>query len=160
MIAGVHAFMVLCGFALHWVCSMTPTAVVACNGLQMAPERTARNEEVAKPTGLFAFLLYMCCMGLWSLRMKSFGRKSLHRSIVSICAVLLSPSLYGMALSLWHCSFVWMLGVSVFYAARRRILMHHKCHRAVAVERACASPGFKKPKPWNVSCIKGRKSKK
>ena len=159
MIAGVHAFMVLCGFALHWVCSMTPTAVVACNGLQMAPEGTARNEEVAKPTGLFAFLLYMCCMGLWSLRMKSFGRKSLHRSIVSICAVLLSPSLYGMALSLWHCSFVWMLGVSVFYAARRRILMHHKCHRAVAVERTCASPGIKKPKPWNVSCIKGSKNK-
>ena len=48
-------------------------AVVAFHGLEMAAEGIARNflaipSAVAKPTGLFAFLLYMCCMGLWSLR--------------------------------------------------------------------------------------------
>ena len=139
MFAGIHAALLL----------------LAC-GLQ----GNARNQDVAKPTGLFAFLLYMCCMGLWSLRMKSLRRQSLQRSHFCISAVLLFPCMYGMALSLWHFYFVWMLGASVSYAASKRMLTHQMCDRAAAVEPTCASSGFRKPKPWNISCIKGRKNKK
>ena len=77
-----------------------------------------------------------------------------------ISAVLLFPCVYGMALSLWHFYFVWMLGVSVSYAASKRMLTHQMCDRAAAVEPTCASSGLRKPKPWNISCIKGRKNKK
>ena len=139
MFAGIHAALLL----------------LAC-GLR----GNARNQDVAKPTGLFAFLLYMCCMGLWSLRMKSLRRQSLQRSHFCISAVLLFPCMYGMALSLWHFYFVWMLGASVSYAASKRMLTHQMCDRAAAVEPTCASSGFRKPKPWNISCIKGRKNKK
>ena len=165
MFAGIHAALLLLACGLHWACFMSSNAVVAFHGLEMAAEGIARNflaipSAVAKPTGLFAFLLYMCCMGLWSLRMKSLRRQSLQRSIFCISAVLLFPCMYGMALSLWHFYFVWMLGASVSYAASKRMLTHQMCDRVAAVEPTCASSGFRKPKPWNISCIKGRKNKK
>ena len=137
---------------------MSSNAVVAFHGLEMAADGSART--VAKPTGLCAVLLYMYCMGLWSLRMKSLRRQSLQRSHFCISGVLLFPCMYGMALSLWHFYFVWMLGASVSYAASKRMLTHQMCDRVAAVEPTCASSGFRKPKPWNISCIKGRKNKK
>ena len=137
---------------------MSSNAVVAFHGLEMVADGSART--VVKPTGLCAVLLYMYCMGLWSLRMKSLRRQSLQRSIFCISAVLLFPCMYGMALSLWHFYFVWMLGASVSYAASKRMLTHQMCDRVAAVEPTCASSGFRKPKPWNISCIKGRKNKK
>ena len=63
MFAGIHAALLLLACGLHWACFMSSNAVVAFHGLEMAAEGIARNPEVAKPTGLFAFLLYMCCMG-------------------------------------------------------------------------------------------------
>ena len=158
MFAGIHAALLLLACGLHWACFMSSNAVVAFHGLEMAADGSART--VAKPTGLCAVLLYMYCMGLWSLRMKSLRRQSLQRSIFCISAVLLFPCMYGMALSLWHFYFVWMLGASVSYAASKRMLTHQMCDRVAAVEPTCASSGFRKPKPWNISCIKGRKNKK
>ena len=141
-------------------CFMSSNAVVAFHGLQIVPQGNARNQDVAKPTGLFAFLLYMCCMALWSLRMKSFRRKWLQRNNICISVVLLLPCMYGLALSLWNFNCVWMLGVSVSYAASKRIATHHRCDRGGAVEPPCAGLRVRKPKPWNISCIKGRKDKK
>lgn len=128
--------------------------------LHIVPQGNARNPDVAKLSGLLAFLLYLCCMALWSLRMKPFRRKWLQRNNVCISAVLLLPCMYGMALSLWHFHFVWMLGVSVSYAASKRIATHQRGDRAAAVESPCAGSGIRKPKLWNISCIKGKKNKK
>ena len=46
------------------------------------------------------------------------------------------------------------------YAASKRIATHHRCDRGGAVEPPCAGLRVRKPKPWNISCIKGRKDKK
>ena len=143
MFAGMHAAFLLLACGLHWACFMSSNAVVAFHGLQIVPQGNARNQDVAKPTGLFAFLLYMCCMALWSLRMKSFRRKWLQRNNICISAVLLLPCMYGMALSLWNFNFVWMLGVSVAYAASKRTATHHRCDRAGAVEPPCAGLRFR-----------------
>ena len=36
-------------------------------------------QDVAKPMGLFAFVLCMCCMALWSLRKTSLRKKTLQQ---------------------------------------------------------------------------------
>lgn len=156
MSAGMHAALVLLMCGLHWAYFMSPNAV----GLQIATQGHAMNQDYAKPTGLFAFLLYACCMALWSLRRRSLCRRSLQRSMFSISAVLLMPCLYGMALSLRNFYLVWMLGVSVFYAASKRIARQQRRDRAAAVERPCSGSRCRKLKPWNISCIKGKKNKK
>ena len=122
-------------------------------------------QDVAKPMALFAFVLCMCCMALWSVRKRSFRSKSLRRMSLCMCIGLVAPCVYGMALSLWHLRWVCMLAVLVAYNMspgtvlkdqRRNSFEAEKAYRPVATGSAVAS----KLKPWNISGVKGRQKKK
>ena len=115
--------------------------------------------------GLFAFVLCMCCMALWSVRKRSFRSKSLRRMTLCMCIGLVAPCLYGMALSLLHLCWVSKLAVLVAYNMTTGIVLKdqrcnsfeaEKAYRPVATGSAVAS----KLKPWNISGVKGRQKKK
>ena len=120
--------------------------------------------DFAKPMGLFAFVLCMCCMALWSVRKTSFRSKSLQRMSLCMCIGLLVPCVYGMVLSLLHLRLVYMLAVLVPYNMGIGTLKDQRC-KSMAPEKACrpsptGSAVASKLKPWNISCIKGRQNKK
>ena len=121
-------------------------------------------QDVAKPMGLFAFVLCMCCMALWSLRKTSLRKKTLQQMSWCMCFWLAAPCVYGMVLFLLHVRWVCMLAVLVAYNIGTCTSTDQRCNSRPE-EKAYRPPSPKstiapKLKPWNISCVKGRQNKK
>ena len=67
---GIYVALMFGVCCLHWAWLMSSNIVVAHHGGQILPQQDHSKLDVAKPTGLFAFLLCLCHLALYSLRTK------------------------------------------------------------------------------------------
>ena len=136
---------------------------VVCSDLSDRAGELVRGQDLAKPVGLFAFVLCMCCMALWSVRKTSFRSTSLRRMSLCMCIGLVLPCVYGMVLSLVHLRWASTLAVLVAYNMGTATMTNSRCQSTAAQKGwqpvATETAGVRKLKPWNISAIKGRQQK-
>ena len=126
--------------------------------------------DVAKPNGLFAFVLYISLMGLWAMRRRRLRECVLRRMSGCMCVVLLLPCAYGFgALWLLYAGSLWPMFPSFVCVLWKMLSIWAQTPRLVSSAEATCARGscmmqtrrcVPKVRPWNISGVRGRRRKK
>jgi hypothetical protein len=99
--------------------------------------------DVAKPSGLFAFVLYISLMCLWAVQRKRLRGCVVRRMSGCICVVLLLPCAYGFGrLWLLYAGSLWPMFPSFVCVLRKMLSSGAQTPRLVFAAGATCAQGY------------------